>query len=312
LIHQIPPKPDYFRVKVARRLQRLGAVAIKNSVYALPRGEQAREDFEWLAREITEEGGDASVCEAEFVAGLSDERIEELFRAARDGDYAGIAEEAKEICASLPPEALAGSDARAQAGASAVRLRRRLGEAAAIDFFDAAGRQTAEGFVGDLEMRLKPMAGLPEKGAPVAGEFNERTWVTRKGPHIDRLASAWLVRRFADSRAKFKFVPARGYRPQAGEIRFDMFDAEFTHEGDRCTFEVMLRRFGLDDAALRAIAEIVHDVDLKDGKFGRAETPGIQRLIAGLCAAHKEDDVRLARGAALFDDLYESFARTGR
>src|SRR6267378_8706615 len=97
LIHQIPPKPDYFRVKIWRRLQRIGAVAIKNSVYVLPKSDQTLEDFQWIVREIVEGGGDASLCEAGFVEGLSDGQIEALFRAARDADYAAIADEARGI-----------------------------------------------------------------------------------------------------------------------------------------------------------------------------------------------------------------------
>jgi len=123
------------------------------------------------------------------------------------------------------------------------------------------------------------------------------------------MASAWLVRRFIDPDARFKFVPAKGYRPLADEIRFDMFEAEFTHEGDRCTMEVLIDRTGIENRALRSIAEIVHDIDLKDAKFEQPETPGIERLIAGIAMAHKDDETRLSRGAAVFDDLYEYYRR---
>jgi len=137
-------------------------------------------------------------------------------------------------------------------------------------------------------------------------------WVTRKGIHVDRMASAWLIGRFIDPEAKFKFVPARGYQPENREIRFDMFEADFTHEGDRCTFEVLVQRRKLNDPALRPIAEIVHDIDLKDGKFGRPETPRIERLITGICTVHKEDEARLVRASAILEDLHVSFARRTR
>jgi hypothetical protein len=132
--------------------------------------------------------------------------------------------------------------------------------------------------------------------------------VTRQGVQIDRIASAWLVRRFIDPGARFKFVPGTGYRPQPGELRFDMFEGEFTHQGDRCTFEVLLGHAGLADPALRAIGEIIHDIDLKDGKYGRAEAAGVRSLVAGIAASSTDDEQRLARGAALLDDLYSSFA----
>ena len=136
-----------------------------------------------------------------------------------------------------------------------------------------------------------------------------RVWVTRIGVHVDRIGCAWLVRRFIDKQARFKFVPPKGYVPEPNELRFDMFDAEFTHEGDRCSFEVLMTRAGLDDPALPAIAEIVHDIDLKDDKFGREEAAGIKTLINGICADTRDDDERLARGAAIFDDLYQYFRK---
>jgi len=136
-------------------------------------------------------------------------------------------------------------------------------------------------------------------------EHQRRTWVTRTGIKVDRMASAWLIRRFIDPAARFEFVAAKGHTPAAGELSFDMFDAEFTHEGDRCTFEVLVERFGLHgDDRLRHLAEIVHDIDLEDGKFGRAEAAGIGQLVAGIAAAHPDDGARLERGTALFDDLY--------
>jgi hypothetical protein len=311
LIHQIPPKPDYFRVKIWRRLQRVGAVAIKNSVYVLPKTDQTLEDFQWIVREITEGGGDASLCEAGFVEGLSDGQIEALFRAARDADYAAIADEARELAQKHRPAA-ANATKRDELEPDASRLRKRLAEVAALDFFDSLGRQTAEGLVSSLEARLRP-ANSVESHQSVKGlsEYRKRVWVTRKGIHIDRMGSAWLIKRFIAPDAKFKFVPARGYRPEKGEIRFDMYDAEFTHDGDRCTFEV-LARFVPNVAALRPIAEIIHDIDLKDSKFDRSEAAGIDALITGICTRSKNDEVRLSRASALFDDLYESFARRSR
>jgi hypothetical protein len=312
LIHQIPPKPAYFRVKIWRRLQKLGAVAIKNSVYVLPRGDQAQEDFQWTLREITAGGGEASVCEAQFVDGLSDAQIQTMFQAARDADYGSIAEEARALAEGISPASRLAEERRAELGAQLVRLKRRWAEVAAIDFFGAPGREIAEGLLTSAEalLRRRPDDGSPgDSGSGPASGFLGRTWVTRSGIHVDRMASAWLIRRFIDPEARFKFVSAKGYQPEEGELRFDMFEAEYTHEGDLCTFEVLLERFALADPALRPLAEIVHDVDLKDSKFGRPETPGIARLVAGIAMAHKADEERLARGSAFLEDLYEYFRR---
>src|SRR5262245_6302195 len=311
-MHQIPPKPSYLRVKVWRRLQTVGAVALKNSVYALPNNEDAQEDFEWVLREIVKEGGEATLCEARLVEGLRDDEVQRAFHAARDADYAEIAEAARKIEAGLPRRVA--EDRRARLETEVARLRRRLTEVGRIDFFGAPGREAAEGRVSGLEARLQSNGATPAKRGRTMSveEFRGRVWVTRKGVHIDRIGSAWLIRRFVDPDARFKFVVAKGYTPAPGELRFDMFEAEFTHDGDQCTFEVLLTRLGLDDPALRPIAEIIHDIDLKDGKFSRPEVAGIEVLIAGLAVAHRDNDERLAHGSAVFDGLYEYFRRKRR
>jgi hypothetical protein len=136
-----------------------------------------------------------------------------------------------------------------------------------------------------------------------------RTWVTREGVHVDRIASTWLIRRFIDPKAHFKFVPSRGYAPRSGELRFDMFKAEYTHEGDHCTFQTLLVRFGLRDRALAALGEIVHDIDCKDERFDRPETRGVAALVRGIVENNASDDDRIARGGAVFDDLYASLRK---
>jgi hypothetical protein len=301
-------------VKVWRRLQALGAVTVKGAVYALPANTETREDFAWLAKEIVESGGEAIVCEAALVEGLSDAELQASFDAARDEDYQRVAAEARDLAARLaddPPDG-----ALSEIASQTARLRKQLDTIIAIDFFGADGREPAEGLVSGLEVRLQreDTAVTTEQtdgGLAMAGETNGlkgRVWVTRQGVQIDRIASAWLIRRFIDAGARFKFVPGTGYVPAAGELRFDMFEGEFTHRGDRCTFEVLLSEAGLDDPALGAIGEIIHDIDLKDGKYGRAEAAGIRTLIAGIAQAHNDDDQRLERGGAVFDDLYRSFA----
>src|SRR5574341_486380 len=306
LIHQIPPKPAYLRVKVGRQLQRIGAVAIKNSVYALPFGDEAQEDFQWVLREVVKGGGDASIVEARFVDGLSDEQVVGLFHGAREAEYRELCVQAREVAAGLPKRGSPPDNRRAEVAGQVTRLRQRLGEIVANDFFGAPGREAAEGLVAGLEARMKPETDVHEQSKPALRreEVQGRTWVTRVGIKVDRMASAWLIRNFIDPKARFKFVPAKGYQPEPRELRFDMFDAEFTHEGDLCTFEVLIRRFGIDDPALRHLAEIVHDIDVKDAKYGRAEAAGIGQLVAGIAAAHADDEERLARGAALFGDLY--------
>jgi hypothetical protein len=311
LIHQIPPRPGYLRVKVGRRLQSLGAVPVKNSVYVLPASDQALEDFQWVRREIVAGAGDATVCEARFVLGLSDTSLEALFVAARESDYAELAKEARRLLAAAQkPRRRAVGEAAKTAGALG-RLRRRLAEVAAIDFFLAPGRETVEGLLSAVEAALRPVEDPAAVPVGPAEGMRGRVWVTRSGVQVDRIASAWLIRRFIDPEPRFKLVDGHGYEPQPGELRFDMFEAEFTHEGDLCTFEVLVRRFGRRDRGLRHLAEIVHDIDLKDGKFVRPEAAGLERLLAGLALRHADDESRLAEGGALMESLYEYFHRKG-
>jgi len=310
LIHQLPAKPAYLRVKVWRRLQAIGAVAVKNAVHALPASEQSQEDFEWLRKEISESGGEAIICEARLVDGLSDADVRALFNAQRDSEFAEIADEARALSAKLSGNA--SSDSRAELKAQLGRLKKRHAQTIAVDFFDADSRISTDGLIGALEKTLsEDVEQLMKEPASKSENVNlkGRVWVTRIGVHVDRIACAWLVRRFIDDRAAFKFVPPRDYVPEPNELRFDMFNAEFTHEGDRCSLEVLLTRSGLTDQALIEIAEIVHDIDLKDEKFGRDEAAGIKALINGICADTRDDDERLKRGAAIFDDLYAVFRR---
>lgn len=306
LIHQIPPKPDYLRVKIGRRLERVGAVAIKNSVYVLPLSEQATEDFQWILREIIDGGGDASICRAEFIDGLSDAEIEQLLRDARVRDYEEIVRKARELLRKAPAGRAPSDERRARIETELTRLRARLDTISRIDFFNARGSSPAISLVQSIEDRLRPVSATESQtsGAISSSGMQNRVWVTREGVFVDRIASAWLIRRFIDPQARFKFVAPKGYRPEHGELRFDMFEAEYTHEGDGCTFETLLRRFKLVDPTLSDIAEIVHDIDLRDGKFERDDARGIERVLAGIAATNADDAARLERGAALFDDLY--------
>lgn len=312
LFHQIPPTPGYLRVKIGRRLARLGALGLKNAVYALPKSDAALEDLQWVLREIVEVGGEATLCEARLIEGLSDEEVKQRFRDARDEEYGEVLKEARQLAKGLPRVVSTDDDRRARLEADTVRLERRLEEIAAIDYFHAPGREPARALVAALRDRFTE-PDIPKESNDDRSDsprsLRGRVWVTRTGIHVDRIASAWLVRRFIDPEARFKFVPAKGYRPEQGEIRFDMFEAEYTHEGDECTFEVLVRRLSMREPGVAAIGEVVHDIDLKESKFDRPETAGIAAAIVGLCTVHREDEARLEAGVALFDHLKAHFSR---
>jgi hypothetical protein len=306
LIHQIPPKPDYFRVKVRRRLQRIGAVALKNSVYVLPSRGDTVEDFRWLLREIVADGGEATLCEAALVEGITQPELEAMFGAERDTEYAEIVMAAQRL-ADRSGGSSEDGDRSPELEAELGRLQRRLEEIQAIDYFGAPGRRAAEKAIATVEARLSRDSST--RSSRGGEDMRGRTWVTRQDVFVDRIASAWLIRRFIDPKARFKFTASKTHQPKAGEVRFDMFEAEYTHEGDRCTFETLLARAGLRDGALRAIGEIVHDIDCKDARFGREEAAGVAAMLRGLVRAHPDDLKRLERGGVVFDDLYASLRR---
>jgi hypothetical protein len=315
LIHQIPPKPGYLRVKIWRRLQSLGAVAIKNSVYAIPRNDQTLEDFQWVLREIIQSGAEASVCAATFIEGLTDEQVEQLFQRARESDFVQIINDAKQILDSGSSiKSITHEDIAVMEGLL-VRLKKRHLAVSRIDFFGAPGADESLKLLNRIdelvsERRLASASENRRLDSYDLKGFQDRTWVTRKGVYIDRMASAWLIKHFIDPRASFRFVTERTYRSRENEIRFDMFNGEFTHEGDKCTFEVLSERFSIKDRAIAELAKIIHDIDLKVTPYRQIESPGILALIDGMVASEKSDELRLVRSANLFNDLYEYFRRT--
>lgn len=303
LLHQLPAKPPYLRVKIWRKLQAIGAVPLKNAVHVLPDLAPAAGAFEELLEEIRSSGGEAILVEARLLAGQTDAELRAQFDAARDADYEEIARDACRLI-----------DAAPIAGPEIDRLRRRLDEVARLDFFGAHGRQGAEAALRELEARRfsHPDIARTVPGPHLAPEsLRRRTWVTRRGVHVDRIACAWLIRRWVDPEARFRFVDAKSYAHAEGELRFDMADAEFTHEGDRCSFETILLRARLDNPALTAIGEVIHELDIADGKFDRPEALGFGAVLTGICAASDDDLQRIARGSDALDQLYIFYDRKG-
>ncbi|HEY7215358.1 MAG TPA: chromate resistance protein ChrB domain-containing protein [Thermoanaerobaculia bacterium] len=294
LIHQLPPDPPYLRAKIANRLARIGALALKNAVYVLPRRDSCLEDLQWIAEEATASGGTAYIAAADWIAGVTDDDLRQRFAEARAADYQALAAEIRQELATR----------NHGTGGRPAQLRQRLAEIAAVDWFDAPEREQAEELLNQLESGTGRVAGgRPAQAA--AAELRGMTWITRPDVYVDRIATAWLVRRFVDPKARFRFTAAsERRRRRAGEITFDVAGGDLTHEGERCTFQVLLDRLGLKDAALRTIGEIVADIDFKESRHGHPETAGIGRLLSGLAARHARDRDRIERGAELFDALY--------
>jgi len=284
---------------VLRRLNQLGALAIKNSAYVLPETDETLEDAQWVRSEIEQEGGEAWLFRTEMLGGISSDGLMESFRSLRETEYKQLLDSASELL-------------RTEVDSGQLRkLKRRFDEVRAIDFFNAPGREEMETLMDAIDRKLQAPA-LQSAAKPELNDLEGRTWVTRRGVKVDRISTAWFIRRFVDAGATLRFVDPDHYTHAGGEIRFDMFEGEFTHEGDLCTFEALLRHTKMNDAALDAIAEIVHDIDLKDEKYQRAETKGIAAMISGLIALHSSDERRIEEGFKLLDAVYAGLRRSGK
>lgn len=309
LVHQLPPVPSNLRVRTWRRLQELGAVAVKQSVYVLPDSPESREDFEWLKVEIEGARGEAIVYSADHLDAAAETALIEQFRQARQQAYAELASELQRL-----QRTGTARPAHAKRRRDLARYRERFAAIERVDFFGSAGRDRVVTLLNDVEAAA-PSApkgtGVPLLSGPTdASEYDGRLWVTRPRPGVDRMASAWLIRRFIDAKARFAFIT--DVKSAGDALPFDMFGAGFGHEGDRCTFETLTTRFGIDDRAVARIAEIVHDLDLKDGKFGAAEAPTLGMAIDGLQLSSMDDAALLDQGMTLFEALYRSFAQSLR
>jgi hypothetical protein len=304
LAYQLPARPPHLRVRIWRRLQQIGAAVLRNSMYVLPNTAEAREDLEWVRSEIVAHRGQASLLEAMALDGSTDTDLVAQMRADRDAEYQAF----------MTAAARARDAARKASPAARAAMRRtlrtqkeQLASIARRDYFETPSRGAAQALVAQIERELGDQPPAAADAPPLkVRDFKGRVWLTRPHPGIDRVASAWFIRRFVDARARFTFGAAPGRQRRA--IPFDMADVEFGHHGARCTFETLVHRFGVTEPAVRHIGEIVHDLDLKETRFGRPETAAIGRIVEGLRASGAADGDLLERGITVIEALYQSFA----
>jgi hypothetical protein len=295
LIFSLPSTRASERVGIWRKLQKYGALALRKSGYMLPNTPVNQERFEWLATAIRGFKGEASVLEVQAIDDLPTDVLREQFREERKPDYAAFIREVQQ----LKPSAQGFSTQLA-------RLKRRLEEIAEIDFFESPLKAKAEEAIYKAEhpATVRERVG---KGRVSKMEYQNRAWITRPRPGIDRVSSAWLIKRFIDSKASFLFDSNPGVHPEA--VPFDMYQAGgFGHEGERCTFETLYARFGLADKKVRLIGQAIHDADLDDEKFGRTEGITINQILKGWAKQGLPDDELLRRGMELIEGLYHSIA----
>lgn len=312
LVHLLPPRPTSVRVRIWRRLQNVGAIALKNSVYVLPHSDQSREDFEWIKSEIRELRGEASVFTANSIDTFSDDEVIAAFRQAREADYTALARDAAAL-ASASDRRTVKATARQALARRAIQIRDRLTRLDAIAFFPPGNRDEAAAAVARVD-RQAGTAGGPRQPRSAArldpARFERRVWLTRPRPGIDRMSSAWLIRRFIDPKARFSFAE----KPPSGgsAVPFDMYGVEFSHTDHGCTFETLVARFGMSSPAVERIAQIVHDLDLKEARYNSPEAPALAHLVDGLRAMYADDDELLNHGMVMFEALYRAFTAAAK
>jgi hypothetical protein len=296
LLVRLPATHTAERVAIWRKLKKSGAIQIQTSTYILPDEPARYETFQWLTQHIRDAGGDATLIRAQKIEGLSNQKLIELFNAARAKEYAALIE----MIRSLDDHGQRSSSFGDKLG----RLRKQFREIRQSDFFDSPKAQNVEVLLRKLEQippRARPQARIDRR------DFLGRIWLTRPHPEIDRVGSAWLIRKFIDPKAKFIFGVKRP--PSQRMITFDMLEGDFSHDGDDCTFETLIRRFEIKDKAARKIAEMIHDADLDDDKFQRSECFGIDRVLKGWAKQGLPDKEILRRGFECFDALYAFLQR---
>lgn len=306
LLIGLPPTPSSLRVRVWRRLRSLGAVPLKRSAYLLPDTPERYEDFHWLAQEIQREGGDATLIRVQQIENVTADDVRRLFHEPRDQEYRQLAVRYRKAL-----EALDGKTAakRVRALDELARLARDHQRIRDIDFFDAPAGAEVRRLEEAIAMRTRrPESPRRDERPPLdLAKLRGRTWVTRPRPHIDRIASAWLIKRFIDADAEFVFAPPEQFPKDA--VPFDAPGVELSHHGEDCTFETLVKLARLRDRRLVRLAEIVHEADLRDGKFSHEEARGIDVAVRALLAASPDDHHVLAQGMSLFEGLYVTTSR---
>jgi len=298
LLYSLPTRSNTARVNLWRKLKKVGAIQLKTSAYLLPDNPMQYERFQWLSTQIRDLGGEATLIKAAEVEGLTPPQIVQLFNDARETDYKELIETGR--------EALAERTRRKESwlAAEIEKTQRRFNEIRKIDYFECPAASDVQMFLHRMEKLLK--GKQPENRSLIKlnrARFAGKTWLTRPRPGIDRVGSAWLIRKFIDPKATFVFGKEPGKDPNT--FPFDMANVEFSHHGEDCTFETLVKRFGIENTAVRKIAEMVHDADLEDGKFQRNECMGINAVLLGWARVGMSDEELLTRGGQCFEGLYE-------
>lgn len=314
--YSVPSRPVSIRMKIWRRLSKAGAVQIKGAAYILPMTEEHYEFFQWLVSEVSALGGEAAFTRVGAFDSLKDREIVALFNTHKDEDYRPIGKVLEDIetRADSIKKGSGGHNLKTLSGQLA-KITKSFEESVKTDFFSSTTGSALRSRLNTLKIFAKGISGAAPAARPVSvssrrpEDYRGKTWATRTRPFIDRMASAWLIRNFIDRKAIFKLMNEGDLSAVTGDyVTFDLSGGTFTHIGDLCTFEVLVKTFGIKDKAARKIAEIVHELDIRDDKYSNAESAGLEEILSGLRKAVKDDNELLEKGMSVFEMLYLSKA----
>ncbi len=312
--YSIPSKPVASRMKIWRKLTRAGALPFKGAVYVLPDNEENHEYFQWLVSEVATTGGEGAFVKVEKVETANNEEIIRLFNEQREKEYQRVEKTLEEIERRLAGIKKGGAiPSKKKLLKQFSIMMREFDEIRKIDFFSSRRGEVVKRRAKIMGLEIKRITGpeIKKQQAVIVPksvkDYQGKVWVTRKNPFVDRMASAWLIKRFVDKEAVFQFMEEREMANLDNHmILFDVRGGEFTHVEDMCTFEIILKSFGLKDKGLKKVAESVHEIDLKDGKYDSPEAKGIEKILTGIRKAGKNDTEILEKGMAIFEMLYAS------
>lgn len=312
--YSVPSKPVSNRMRLWRRLSKAGAVQLKGSVYILPDNDENYEFCQWQVSEVTSMGGEGTFVKTHNVETMKNDNITDLFNHQRGKDYRSIEKSLEEIEQKLNSikKGTRTQDYR-KLPEQLNKLIKEFEEVRKIDFFKSRTGDILNKRLKMISEEIKGISGadLKRHNTSIAqkntNDYQGKKWVTRKRPFVDRMSSAWLIKKFADRDAEFRFIDEKDMEGlDKSYISFDIRDGEFTHIGDNCTFEVLTKAFGIKDPAVRKMAEVVHELDIKDDKFRNPESKGIEEILSGIKKTSKDDSDALAKGMAVFEMLYAS------
>ncbi len=312
IFYNVPSQPVSNRMKIWRKLAKAGAVQLKGAVYILPANEEHEEFFQWLIGEVKSMGGDGAFVRVSEIKAMDEGDIRELFLRQAEKEYRGIERHIDALERKFQSAKKGTTGLAAALGGELSKLKKEFDAAQGRDFFGSPAGDVFLKRIRVLEGGLKSVEQKkPEQPVRIEQKqirnYQGRTWATRKNPFVDRMASAWLIRKFIDPKASFKFMDERGLAKVGDRtVAFDVRGGEFTHAGDLCTFEVLVKSFGIKDKAVRKLAEIVHDLDVKDEKYGNPETAGLEEILTGIRKSLKDDAAALEQGMRAFEMMYQS------